>query len=248
LKATDGGLAQRTGDTRDWNFYINFNGQRSNTADTYKYNASTYGLGFEKKVNNSTLVGIQYNRVDSTMTGEQGGGNLYKDAVGIYGLANIENFLIKGDLGYASNKYNAGHNLPELGLSNSSSATGNDKWAAIRAYTPAFYGFRPYIGGRVENNQRGSTVDAGSEVSAVSYASLNLTKSTAEAGMRYEKELNDKWTAVAEVGRNTAQLNTFTASAIYATTDNSSLIAKVSRQEQNGVAANQVMILGRVNF
>ena len=177
VKATDGGLAQRTGDNRDWNFYINANGSKSNTVDTYKYNANTFGVGFETKIDNATLVGVQYNRVDSTTTGEQGGGNLYKDAVGVYALANVENFLIKGDLGYALNKYNAGHNLPELGLSNSSSANGADKWAAIRAYTPEFYGFRPYIGGRVENNQRNSTSDSGSDVSAVSYAGINSTKS-----------------------------------------------------------------------
>lgn len=248
VKATDGGLAQRTGDNRDWNFYINANGSRSNTVDGYKYNSNTFGVGFEKQVERNVLVGIQYNRIDSTTTGDQGGGNIYKDAVGIYGLANIENFLIKGDIGYANNKYNAGHNLPELNLSNTSSANGADKWAAVRAYTPDWKGFRPYIGGRVENNQRNATADSGSEVSAVSYAGLNSTKSTAEAGMRYEKELGDKWTAVAEAGRNTAQLNTFTASAIYATTNNSSLVAKVTRQEQNGVVANQAMLLGRINF
>lgn len=248
LKATDGGLAQRTGDNRDWNFYINASGSRSNTVDTYSYNSNTFGIGFEKKIDNATLIGVQYNRVNSSTTGEQGGGDLTKDAIGVYALANVNNFLIKGDIGYAFNKYNTGHNLPELGLSNTSSATGNDKWIAVRGYTPEFYGFRPYIGGRVENNQRGSTVDSGSEISAVSYAGLNSTNSTAEAGLRYETEMTENWTAVAEAGRNTAQLNTFTASAIYATTNNSSIIAKFVRQEQTGVVANQAMIIGRINF
>lgn len=248
LKATENGLAQRTGDDRDWNFYINANGSRSNTVDSYKYNSNTFGLGFEKKVEQNVLVGVQYNHLESTMSGEQGGGNISKDAVGIYALANVEGFLIKGDIGYANNKYNANHNLAELGLSNSSNATGSDKWAAVRAYTPEFYGFRPYIGARTENNQRGSTADSGSEVSAVSYAGLNSTKNTAEAGLRYENELSQDWTAVIEAGRNTAQLNTYTASAIYATTNNSSIIAKLGRQEQNGVASNQAMIIGRVNF
>lgn len=248
LKATDGGLAQRTGEDRDWNFYINANGSRSNTVDTYNYSASTFGVGFEKKIDNATLVGIQYNRVNSSTTGEQGVGNLTKDAVGVYGLANVKNFLIKGDIGYAVNKYNTGHTLPELGLSNTSSATGNDKWAAVRAYTPEFNGFRPYIGGRVENNQRGATADIGSEVSAVSYAGVNSTKSTAEAGLRYENEFAKDWTAVAEAGRNTAQLNTYNVSAIYASSNKSSIIAKLTRQEQNNVVVNQAMIIGRINF
>ena len=248
VKISDGNIVQRTGDDRDFNFYINANGQRSNSYDGYKYNASTYGLGFEKKINSSTMLGVQYNRVDSTLEGSQGGGNLTKDAFGIYGITTVKDFIIKGDLGYSSNKYNTNHNLMELGLSNSSSASGNDKWAAVRGYTPAVYGFRPFVGGRVENNQRGSAVDTGSEVSAVSYDRLNSTKSTAEAGLRYEKALADKWTAVAEAGRNTAQLNTYTASVIYAAKDNSSIVAKITRQEQNGVDVNQAMILGRINF
>jgi hypothetical protein len=248
VKVSDGSLVQRTGDDRDFNFYINANGQKSNTVDGYKYNANTYGLGFEKKINSSTMLGVQYNRVDSTLDGSQGGGNLTKDAFGIYGITTVKDFIIKGDVGYSSNKYNTNHNLVELGLNNNSSANGNDKWAAVRGYTPEFKGFRPYIGARVENNQRGSTVDTGSEVSSVSYNSLNSTKSTAEAGLRYEKALADKWTAVAEAGRNTAQLNTYTASVIYAAKDNSSIVAKVTRQEQNGVDANQAMILGRINF
>ena len=248
MKVSDGNLVQRTGDDRDFNFYINANGQRSNTSDGYKYNASTYGLGFEKKINSSTMLGVQYNRVDSTLEGSQGGGNLTKDAFGIYGITTVKDFIIKGDLGYSSNKYNTNHNLMELGLSNNSSASGNDKWAAVRGYTPAVYGFRPFIGSRVENNQRGSAVDTGSEVSSVSYDKLSSTKSTAEAGLRYENAITDKWTAVAEAGRNTAQLNTYTVSAIYATTNNSSIVAKVTRQEQNGVDANQAMILGRINF
>lgn len=248
LKAIDGGLSQRTGDYRDWNLYINANGSRSNTVDAYKYTANTFGIGLEKKIESNVLVGVQYNRINSNTTVEQGGGDINKDAVSVYALANIKNFLIKGDLGYAVNKYNAKHNLSELGLSNSSSAGGTDKWAAVRAYTPTFYGFRPYVGGRIENNQRNSTVDSGSEVSAVSYAGLNSTKSTREAGMRYEKELSDKWTEVVDAGHNTAQLNTFTASTIYAKTNNSSIVAKLTRQEQNGVVSNQAMILGYINF
>jgi hypothetical protein len=248
VKVSDGSLVQRTGDDRDFNFYINANGQKSNTVDGYKYNANTYGLGFEKKINSNTMLGVQYNRVDSTLDGSQGGGNLTKDAFGIYGITTVKDFIIKGDLGYSSNKYNTNHNLVELGLNNNSSASGTDKWAAVRGYTPDFKGFRPYVGTRVENNQRGSAVDTGSEVSAVSYDRLNSTKSTAEVGLRYEKALADKWTAVAEAGRNTAQLNTYTASVIYAAKDNSSIVAKVTRQEQNGVDANQAMILGRINF
>ena len=248
FKITEDGLTQRTEDERDWNFYINATGLRSNTADSYKYDASTYGLGFEKKLDSDTLVGIQYNRIYSTTTGEQGGGNLSKDAVGIYGLKKIEDFLLKADIGYSVNKYNTGHTLPELGLSNWSSANGVDKWAALRAYAPEWNSLRPYIGARVENNKRGATSDLGSEVSAVNYSALNSTKTIGEVGIRYEKEIADKWVGVIDAGTNSAQLNTVSASAIYAAKNNSSIIAKVIRQEQNGLVSNQAMILGRVTF
>lgn len=248
FKVTEDGLRQRTEDDRDWNFYINTTGSKSNTADSYKYDSNTFGLGFEKKIDNDTLVGIQYNRVSSTTVGEQGGGSLSKDAVGIYGLKKIDNFLLKGDAGYSMNKYNAGHNLPELNLSNWSSANGTDKWLAVRAYAPEANGFRPYMGVRVENNQRNATVDSGSEVSAVTHSALNSTKTTGEFGVRYEKELADKWVGVVDAGTNTAQLNTVSVSAIYAAKNNSSIIAKVTRQEQNGLVSNQGMIIGRITF
>jgi hypothetical protein len=248
FKVTENGLTQRTEDDRDWNFYLNATGSNSNTSDSYKYDATTYGLGFEKKIDSNTLVGIQYNRIYSTTAGEQGGGNLSKDAVGVYALKKIDDFLLKGDVGYSVNKYNAGHNLPELGLSNWSSANGVDKWIAVRAYAPETKGFRPYIGARVENNQRNATVDSGSEVSAATYSALNSTKSTGLVGVRYEKELADKLVGVIDANVNSAQLNTVSASAIYAAKNNSSIIAKVTRQEQNGLVSNQAMILGRVTF
>jgi len=248
FKVTENGLTQRTEDDRDWNFYINTTGSKSNTADSYKYDANTYGLGFEKKLDSDTLVGVQYNRINSSTIGEQGGGTLSKDAVGIYGLKKIDNFLLKGDAGYSMNKYNAGHNLPELGLSNWSSANGTDKWLAVRGYAPEEKGFRPYIGVRVENNKRNATTDSGSDVSAVTYSALNSTKTTGEVGVRYEKELTDKLAGVVDVGTTTAQLNTVSVSAIYAAKNNSSIIAKITRQEQNGLVSNQGMIIGRITF
>jgi hypothetical protein len=46
----------------------------------------------------------------------------------------------------------------------------------------------------------------------------------------------------------TAKLNTVSASAIYAADNNSSLIAKLVVQEQNGLTSNKLMIIGRINF
>jgi hypothetical protein len=251
FKLTEDGFSQRTEDERDWNFYINVNGANSNTVDSYKFNSSTYGLGYEKKIDNETIIGGQFNRVSLRTTGEQGGGDLSKDAVGIYALKIIDNFLLKTDIGYSVNKYNTGHNLPELGLNNWSSTKGNDKWIAIRAYfpeVPEFHNIRPYIGSRVEYNKRNATSDKGSEVSAVNYSALNSTTGIMEAGVRYEKPIDEKWTAIAEVGGNTAKLNTVSASAIYAADNNSSLIAKLVVQEQNGLTSNKLMIIGRINF
>lgn len=249
FKSTEDGLKQRTGDDRDWNFYINANGSNSETNDSYKHESNTYGLGFEKKIDINTLVGVQYNHVYLTTSGEQGGGTLSKEAVGVYGLKKLDNnYLLKGDLGYSTNRYNTAHTLPTLGLSNNSSAVGDDTWAAVRVYVPEVNGLRPYIGARVENNQRNSTTDSGSSVSAVTYAGLNTTDTTAEAGVRYEKHLADNLVGIIDFGSNTSQLNTLSASVIYAAKNNSSIIAKVTRQEQNGLASNQAMVLGRVSF
>lgn len=245
---SDGRITSRSGDDRTFNFYINANGQKSNNVDGYNYRANTFGMGVERRLNPTFMVGAQFNHVDASLYGNNSGGGLTKDAFGLYALKTFHDFILKADLGYAVNKYGTNHTLPELGLANSATANGNDAWASLRAYTPNFYGFRPFVGGRVENNKRGSSIDGGSAVSAVDNAAFNSTQSTGEAGVRYEKLLGKNWTAVAEAGANTAKLNTYTIGALYATTSNSSIVAKLSRQEQNGVAANQAMLIGRVNF
>jgi hypothetical protein len=245
---SDGYIYSRTHDNREVNFYINGNGQKSNTSDGYSYNGSTYGFGADKRIDSTFLVGAQYNHTNAALNGNDSNGNLGKDSFGLYAMKTVKDFIIKGDLGYAINKYNTAHNLPELGLSNTASANGKDKWAAVRVYSPSFGYFRPFVGGRVENNIRGSALDNGSAVSAVSYDALNTTKTSGVGGVRYENPITNDWTLVAEASHATNQLNTLNLSALYATSNNSSVVAKVGRQQQNGVAANQVMLLGRVNF
>lgn len=245
---SQGYIYSRTHDNREVNFYINGNGQKSGTSDGYSYTGSTFGFGADKRIDSTFLIGAQFNHTNANLGGNNSGGNLYKQSIGLYAMKTLGDFIIKGDLGYAINKFNTAHSLPELGLSNTASANGSDKWAAVRVYTPSFGYFRPFAGARVENNMRGSALDGGSEVSAVNYDGLNNTKTSGIGGLRYENPLTLDWTLVGEASRTTTQLNTYTISALYATSNNSSVVAKVGRQEQNGVAANSVMLLGRVNF
>jgi hypothetical protein len=245
---SDGYIYSRTHDNREVNFYINGNGQRSNTSDGYNYSGSTFGFGADRRIDSTFLVGAQFNHTNAALNGNDANGNLSKQSMGLYAMKTIKDFIIKGDLGFAINKYSTAHSLPELGLSNTASANGTDKWAAVRVYSPSFGYFRPFVGGRVENNMRGSALDNGSAVSAVSYDALNTTKTSGVGGVRYENPITNDWTLVAEASHATNQLNTLNVSALYATSNNSSIVAKVGRQQQNGVAANQVMLLGRVNF
>ena len=182
------------------------------------------------------------------MNGENAGGSLNKDAVSIYGVKAINNWIIKGDAGYAVNDYATAHTLPELGLGNTSATKGSDKWAQVKVYAPDYKGIRPVVGVRTENTRVNAVQESGSEVSAMSYDAVNQTKTTGLAGARYDYNFTKNWAVGAEAIRNTANQTSLNLGATYHDDKNSSAQFKIARQEQNGVAVTSASAQVRVNF
>jgi hypothetical protein len=239
----DSVLSTRTGlagtEEKGWT-YIVAEGQRSNTSDTYRMNTTRFGVGHEKKIESNWVVGAQYNNVVGNLTGDQSGGRLEKNHIGVYSLYNHEGWLLKSDLGVAQNNYSNYHSIGELGMSNTGKTNGTDVWLANRLYTPNMDGFRPYAGVRVQNSTVGGLTESGTPLTAMTYGAQNQTKTIGEAGVRYDAKVADTVNLTAEAGQTTNNITTVKVGASFAPEKNVLGNVNVVQQRQGSVVNNIV--------
>lgn len=229
--------------------YLNYDGQRSNTnSDGYSLNGQRFGVGYEKKIANNHLVGAQFNSYSGTLNGANAGGSLDKTHVGLYSLYVNDDWIVKSDLGYAYNNFKNNHSIPELSLGNNGKTNGQDVWISSRVYTPEWKGVRPYAGARVENNQRTGLTEGGSEITAMNYAGVNQTRTSGEAGVRFDKELFDKINLITEAGKTTSGITSFKAGFNYSPGKNIVGGVTVGQQRQDGVTNSLAQASLRVFF
>jgi len=242
----DGRISLRNG--KDTDFYVTGIGSKSNTTNTYATKTGIVGVGYEKLIDPTMLVGVQYNHSNTTMNGNEAGGSFNKDMAGVYAVKTIKDWIIKSDIGVATNQYNAYHTLNALGLGNSSTVNGQDRWVAVRGYSPAVNGFRPFVGTRFEHNQIGGTRESGSAVSAMTYDPTATKTYSGEAGVAYNKYFDNKWSLGAEAGQTTKNVKTIMGTASYKTTDNTNVLLKVGTQMKDSVVSNSAQAYLRVVF
>ena len=237
----DNVLSSRTGlagtEEKGWT-YIVAEGQRSNTSDTYKMNTTRFGIGHEKKIESNWIVGAQYNNVVANLAGDQSGGRLEKNHVGLYSLYNHEGWLLKSDLGLAQNNFSNYHSINELGMSNTGKTKGNDVWLANRVYAPETKGFRPYAGVRVQNSTMAGLTESGTPLTAMTYGKQNQTNTIGEAGVRYETKVDDKVNLTAEAGQTTNNITTVKVGASFTPEQNVLGNVNVVQQRQGSVVNN----------
>jgi hypothetical protein len=239
----DGVLTARTGlvgdEEKGWT-YIIAEGQRSNASDTYRMNTTRFGVGHEKKIESNWIAGAQYNNVVGNLAGDQSGGRLEKNHIGLYSLYNMDGWLLKSDLGVARNTYSNYHSINELGMSNTGKANGTDVWLANRLYAPDMEGFRPYAGVRIQNSKISGLTEAGTPLTAMTYAGQNQTNTIGEAGVRYDTKVNDTVNLTAEVGQTTNNITTVKAGASFTPDKNVLGGVNVVQQRQGSVVNNIV--------
>ncbi len=239
----DSVLSTRTGlagtEEKGWT-YIIAEGQRSNASDTYRMNTTRFGVGHEKKIESNWIVGAQYNNVIANLAGDQSGGRLEKNHIGVYSLYNHEGWLLKSDLGVSRNNYSNYHSINELGMSNTGKTNGTDVWLANRLYAPNMEGFRPYAGVRVQNSTVGGLTESGTPLTAMTYAGQNQTKTIGEAGVRYDAKVSDAVNLTAEVGQTSNNITTVKAGASFTPDKNVLGGVNVVQQRQSGVVNNIV--------
>ena len=176
------------------------------------------------------------------------GGSMEKQHVGVYSLYVNNDWIVKSDVGYAYNTFKNNHSIPELGMGNTGSTNGQDVWASSRVYTPAWNGFRPYAGARVENNSRSGFTESGTPLTAMNYAGVNTTTTSGEAGMRFDTVLFDKVNFRAEGGTTTQNLTSFKAGFNYSPGKNVVGGVTVGQQQQNGVTNSVAQVSLRIFF
>lgn len=239
----DNVLASRTGllgdEEKGWTWIV-AEGQRSNTSDTYRMNTTRFGLGHEKKVQSNWIVGAQYNHVLGNLSGDQSGGRLEKNHVGLYSLYNMDGWLLKSDLGLAYNNFSNYHTINELGMSNTGKTNGRDIWLANRLYTPSMEGFRPFAGVRVQNSTISGLTESGTPLTAMTYAGQNQTQTVGEAGVRYDAKVADAVNLTAEAGQTSNNITTLKVGASFAPEKNVLGGVNVVQQRQGSVVNNIV--------
>jgi hypothetical protein len=99
-KSTTTGLYNRSNGNDNFNTYIIAEGQRTNTdANGYWMSAQRFGIGTEKRITPSWLVGGMFNNVTAYLYGDQASGSMQKNAVDCVQLVQLQRLAVQSRLG-----------------------------------------------------------------------------------------------------------------------------------------------------
>ena len=243
-KVKDGRFA---GD-EEFTSYVTLENSRSGASDGYSSAGNRIGVGVDYRAKHNWIVGAQYNRNTSVLSGDIGGGNTTKDHFGLYSLYTLDNWLFKNDIGFAHNRYDTNYSIPELGLKNSLTMYGVDNWASARVYTPDVYGVRPFIGGRLEKNRASGATSTGSELTSITYDPLSSLHYNREIGINIDRPITDKLSVVAEGSRTTLKYTNLMGGMSYRVKDKANVSVKAGQQQFDDVKNNMFEVSGKILF
>lgn len=228
--------------------YVTLENSRSGVSDGYSSTGNRIGVGVDYRAKHNWIVGAQYNRNTSVLSGDIGGGNTTKDHFGLYSLYTLDNWLFKNDIGFAHNRYDTNYSIPELGLKNSLTMYGVDNWASARVYTPDVYGVRPFIGGRLEKNRASGATSTGSELTSITYDPLSSLHYNREIGINIDRPITDKLSVVAEGSRTTLKYTNLMGGMSYRVKDKANVSVKAGQQQFDDVKNNMFEVSGKILF
>ena len=228
--------------------YVTLENSRSGVSDGYSSAGNRIGVGVDYRAKHNWIVGAQYNRNTSVLSGDIGGGNTTKDHFGLYSLYTLDNWLFKNDIGFAHNRYDTNYSIPELGLKNSLTMYGVDNWASARVYTPDVYGVRPFIGGRLEKNRASGATSTGSELTSITYDPLSSLHYNREIGINIDRPITDKLSVVAEGSRTTLKYTNLMGGMNYRVKDKANVSVKAGQQQFDDVKNNMFEVSGKILF
>jgi len=228
--------------------YVTLENSRSGVSDGYSSAGNRIGVGVDYRAKHNWIVGAQYNRNTSVLSGDIGGGSTTKDHFGLYSLYTLDNWLFKNDVGFAHNRYDTNYSIPELGLKNSLTMYGVDNWASARVYTPDVYGVRPFIGGRLEKNRASGATSTGSELTSITYDPLSSLHYNREIGINIDRPITDKLSVVAEGSRTTLKYTNLMGGMNYRVKDKANVSVKAGQQQWDDVKNNMFEVSGKILF
>ena len=232
---------------RKLTMYVNGSGAKSNMGDGYNAKSQVYGIGVEKEINPNWRLGAQYNRVSTTMDGTDSKTAQDKNHAGLFSVYTAENdVIVVNNLGYADNTIKGNRTLENV-FNNSHSAKGDNVWLNNRVYAPETKGFRPYAGVTVGKSTTSAYTEAGDIQSARSVAKTTDNYTYGEAGVRYEKRIDD-FRLAGEVGRTTDNVTTGSVTVGYAPTKTGTIALTAATQQSNNVTTNTVSLRGVIRF
>lgn len=241
-------IVNRNEPTKQSQVYVTGYSSRSGTQDTYKYTTNMIGIGYEQKYTDSLLFGLQLNASTTDLKGDASGGELRKYAIDFFALKSYEDWLLKTNFGISYNEFESYHFMRGLNLSNMAETSGSDVWLVNRVYTPDTYGFRPFAGIKFEYDYRKSVFESGSELTAVNHATRKDFMTSGHMGLRYEQEIVDDLTAVAEGTLESNKTKSIFAGFNYIFDPSTSLMLKYAIQEKENVLNNIIGAQIRIAF
>jgi len=231
----------------DVTMYVNATGANSSMTNGYSANSKVFGVGVEKEIKPNWRLGAQYNRVRTAMDGTDSNTAQDKNHVGVFSVYTTEDDVkIVNNLGYANNDVKSSRTVENV-FNNSHTTTDNNVWLNSRAYAPETKDFRPYVGVTFGKSTTGGYEERGDIQSARNVGKTTDKYSYGEAGVRYEKTIDD-FRLMGEVGRTTDGVTTGSATVGYAPTKTGIIALTVGAQQGDNINTKTVSLRGIIRF
>lgn len=176
-------------------------------------NRSTgFEVGAERLINDTTLIGAQYNKINSRMTAvEQGSGKFDTDMINLYAVKKLGRWAVKPTVGYSTSNYDISRVITLDALPNFSSETyankwstnGKSYWADLQVIAPQIWKVTPYAGLTVRKIQLDGGVESGTLATRLTYGNFNDTSSQPYVGARFDSATTERGVFYSVDGRVT---------------------------------------------
>ncbi len=233
--------------TENGRMYINGGSAKTTGQNGYNATSRVYGVGVEVNVDKTWAIGVQFNKVNTTLNGVDSNTGQDKTHVGLFSILDIEGAKLVNNIGYAQNNIKSNRTIRGIDFNNSHSTSGTDLWTSTRLYSPDLSGFRPFVGGAVGSQTVGGYTEAGSIQSYRVVNGQTTSYRYGEAGVRYEAKLDD-FTAATELSATTDQFKTAAVSLGYDVNASSVVAITGQRQVNPTVTTNLVNLTLMVRF
>ena len=191
------------------NTWVWITGKSANGNDN---RSNGFEVGAERLINDTTLVGAQYNNINSRMTAvEQGSGKFDTNMASVYAVKKLGRWAVKPTLGYSTSDYDisrvitldAQPNFAGEVYANRHTAKGKSYWADLQVIAPQIWKVTPYAGLTVRKTQIDGGVETGTEVTRITYGNYNDTSSQPYVGARFDSATTERGVFYSVDGRVT---------------------------------------------